>query len=249
MSLTSGILGGGLLGFDLSSIYGKKPQVAAYKPINLGTEQKTAIGSNIGAFPQIKQLGDLYQSYLSNQMNDILPGFSNIMKSGATTTQEMLDASEPLLKGEIPQDVQDQIKRSDAYTALSGGYAGSQMGHNLTARDLGLTSLDLMGKGANLAGQGQNAAQRWTSLAKGETLDPSSMFVSPQQQSALDLEQRILEQQSKQFQYNVDAAPDPTWAGLTNTVTSLLGAYLGGKGGNFNQAGTTWGGYNAGLGG
>lgn len=243
----------------LSDIFGKKPQVAKFKPLNLGTEQKASISGNIGAFPQISQLGDLYQSYLSNQMNEILPGFSDIMKTGASTTQEMLDAATPLLKGEIPQDVIDQIQRSDAYQALSGGYAGSQMGHNLTARDLGLTSLDLMGRGATLAGQGGNAAQRWASLAKGETLDPASMFTTPSQQSAFDLENRILQQQSQQFAYNVAAAPDPALAGISNTISSLVGAYLGatgfgglgggskGGGGGFAQAGQTSIPFNAGT--
>ena len=244
----------------LDSIFGKKPQVAKFKPLSYGAEQQKSIGANISAFPQIKQLGDMYQSYLSDQMNNILPGFSNILKSGASTTQQMLDDSTPLLKGEIPQDVIDQIKRSDAYSALSGGYAGSEMGHNLTARDLGLTSLDLMGRGSTMAGQAGNAAQRWASLAKGETLDPSSMFVSPQQTSAFDLENRILQQQSKQFGYNVAAAPNPAAAGISNTISSLVGAYLGatgfgglgegkggGGGGGFAQAGQTSIPFNAGT--
>lgn len=243
----------------LDSIFGKKPKVAKFKPLDYGAEQQKGIGANINAFPQIKQLGNLYQSYLSDQMNQILPGFSNILKTGASTTQEMLDASAPLLKGEIPQDVQDQIQRSSAYQSLSGGYAGSQMSHNLTARDLGLTSLDLMGRGASLAGQGGNAAQRWASLAKGETLDPSSMFTTPQQTAAFDLENRILKQQSQQFGYNVDAAPNPALAGISNTISSLVGAYLGstgfgglgggskGGGSGFAQAGQTSIPFNAGM--
>lgn len=213
--------------------------MARFKPFDYGAEQQKGIGANVEAFPQIKALGDLYQSYLTDEMNTLLPGFSDILKSGATTTQEMLAAAEPLLRGEIPQDVRDQVQRSSAYQSLSGGYAGSQMAHSLTARDLGLTSLDLMGRGASLAGQGGNAAQRWAQLAKGEMLDPSSMFVTPQQTAAFDLENRILEQQSKQFQYNVDAAPDPVAAGISNTIMSLVGAYLGGGmgGGKGGQAG------------
>lgn len=56
-----------------------------------------------------------------------------------------------LMSGRISADVQANLARSGAMRALQGGFgAGSGMGRNLQARDLGLTSLDLMGKGYDM---------------------------------------------------------------------------------------------------
>lgn len=63
----------------------------------------------------------------------------NISQQGANT--------QSFLRGQIPQDVQDLVKNNAAQTSLFGGYGGSQVARNLTARDLGLTSLDLIGRG------------------------------------------------------------------------------------------------------
>ena len=61
-----------------------------------------------------------------------------------------------LMRGEVPQDVQDQLQRSAAVQSLQGGYGGSGMHRNLMARDLGLNSLQLMQQGAaGLQGQQQ----------------------------------------------------------------------------------------------
>lgn len=223
-----GQLGTGIWGLvDAANIFGSKPKIAPWRRMNYGSEQQKGIQGNVSAFPEIKQLGDLYQSYATEQMNQLLPGFSDTLKQGQSTTQQMLADAAPLLQGEIPQDVKDQIQRSDAYQALSGGYAGSGMAHSLTARDLGLTSLDLMGRGASLAGQGSNAAQRWASLAKGETLDPASMFVTPQQTAAFDMQNELLRQQSLQNKYNVAAMPNPQSVGAYNSLMGMFGSMAG----------------------
>lgn len=51
------------------------------------------------------------------------------------------------LRGELPPDVQAAIDRATAARAVAGGYGGSGMHRNLTARDLGLTSLNLSQRG------------------------------------------------------------------------------------------------------
>lgn len=67
--------------------------------------------------------------------------------------------NESLMRGEIPKDVADQLKRSAAYTSvMGGGGAGTQRA--LTARDLGTTSLQLQQ-------QGMQGAQSWTTLMAG----------------------------------------------------------------------------------
>jgi hypothetical protein len=62
------------------------------------------------------------------------------------------------LNGQIPQDVQDQIQRATAQQSLQGGYGGTGMARNLTARDLGLTSMNLQQTGAQMAGTAETMA-------------------------------------------------------------------------------------------
>jgi hypothetical protein len=77
---------------------------------------------------------------LSGLLNQALPGYQKMVGTAAGNAQS-------LLQGNIPQDVQDQIQRSTAYTSLAAGGAGSGSAASLTARDLGLTSLNLQQTG------------------------------------------------------------------------------------------------------
>jgi hypothetical protein len=64
--------------------------------------------------------------------------------------------NDSLMRGEIPKDVADQLKRTAAFTSvMGGGGAGTQRA--LTARDLGTTSLALQEKG-------MQGAERWTTM-------------------------------------------------------------------------------------
>src|ERR1051326_6124692 len=199
VDLISGLLGG----------WGSKPKVAQFHPLSYGQEQSKSIGSNLTNFDQIAALGDKYRQFQSSQMEALLPGYSKNLAKGEADTSKLLDVADQMLSGYLPPDVISQIERSDAFQSLSGGYAGSQMGRNLTARDLGLTSLDLMKQGASMLGQGGNSAQQWAGLARGETLDPMSMFVNPQQEASFDLQNQLLKLGTLQNRFNVDAAPDP----------------------------------------
>ena len=64
--------------------------------------------------------------------------------------------NDALMRGEIPKDVADQLKRTAAYTSvMGGGGVGTQRA--LTARDLGTTSLALQT-------QGMAGAANWTQM-------------------------------------------------------------------------------------
>jgi hypothetical protein len=64
--------------------------------------------------------------------------------------------NESLMRGEIPKDVADQLKRTAAFTSvMGGGGAGTQRA--LTARDLGTTS-------SALQQQGMKGAADWTTM-------------------------------------------------------------------------------------
>jgi len=83
------------------------------------------------------------------------------------------------LRGEVPQDVKDQIMRNVAESAGAGfnpaaaGQAGGfQAAQGQMARNLGLTSLDIQGRGLAAMPSVQGTAQNWQQLARAFTADP-----------------------------------------------------------------------------
>ena len=173
-------------------VFGTKPKVAEYVPTDLGEEAGRAVQQNIQNYPEIAKL-----------LDSILPGYSDMLKTGSESTRS-------LLRGEIPEDVAGQVRRNSAFRSLMGGYGGSGMAKALTARDFGRTSLDLQERG-------QNSAQRWAALASG--LSAPYMVSAPAAAEA-SFRNKQLKQGTEQFQYNVDAAPDPGAAGTFNLQTS-----------------------------
>jgi hypothetical protein len=194
-----------------ASVFGTKPGVADYTPTDLGVEAKKATTENLANMPEIEAL-----------LNKILPGYTDMVKEGSKSTLS-------LLRGEVPQDVQDQIRRNSAFQSLSSGFGGSGMSKNLTARDLGLTSLDLIGKG-------ENSAQRWAGLTEGAV---SPFSVTAKEQGDQTMKNNLYKQATEQFRNNVLAAPDPASAGLFNTIATIggtaaslgIGSALGAMGG------------------
>ncbi len=177
------------------AVFGSKPGVAEYKPTDLGAEAKRAAASNLENTPGIQAL-----------LEKILPGYGEMVAQGAKNTNAML-------KGEIPQDVQDRLRRNAAFQSFTAGSGGSGMSKALTARDFGLTSLDLMEKGTN-------SAQRWAGLTQAGV---SPWMVTGRDQGEQTMKNNLYEQATKQFQFNVDAAPDPAAAGLFNTIGVIGG--------------------------
>jgi hypothetical protein len=95
------------------------------------------------------------------------------------------------LSGIIPQDVQDQIQRATAQQSLQGGYGGTQMARNLTARDLGLTSINLQNQGVTMAG---------TAAGMARAINPSFTPVS----SLLFTPSQLLARTDQANYYNTD---------------------------------------------
>lgn len=198
-----GALFGGLFGdagqnfVDLQggpdAVFGRKPDVAPFVPVDLSAETGKAVGGDLQNYDAITSL-----------LNKIIPGFSDqVAQASANTTSE--------LKGEIPQDVQDAVMRSSAFQSLQGGYAGTGMSKALTARDLGTTSL-------NLTQLGNNSAQVWTDIAEKAY---SPFTVSTSEQAGTTAANNAGKQATDQFQFNVDAAPDPGAAGIFNLDKEL----------------------------
>jgi hypothetical protein len=114
---------------------------------------------------------------LQSLLNQAMPGYQNFFSGLQGTFGQMGDIWNQMrpnvtsmLGGQVPQDVQDQIRRNAAFTSMMGGTAGAGTGATgaITARDLGLTSLDLTQKGqamaSNLLTSGGNLLTSGTGL-------------------------------------------------------------------------------------
>lgn len=210
------------------AVFGKRPDVADFTPVDLSAETGKAVAGNLANYDSITAL-----------LNQIMPGFTDMLAQGTANT-----ASE--LRGEVPADVAAQVQRGAAYKALQGGYGGTPMGHALGARDLGLTSL-------NLTQQGANSAQLWTNLAESAY---SPFTVSTGQQASTTAANNAGIQANQQYKYNVAASPDPAALGQFNVDAALgqqmlsfgmaaAGGGIGGGGGGSAQAPTSTGQYGS----
>lgn len=105
------------------------------------------LGDYIGSFndftrqkdvlPQLEDFSSTFNKSTQNILDSVAPGtMQNAAKISDTVSQQ--------LRGEIPQDVQDQLFNSAAFRNLSSGIGqDSSMARNLTARDFGQTSMDI----------------------------------------------------------------------------------------------------------
>lgn len=145
--------------------------------VNLADPNAAGIGAFLGQqslFPQLSQFtGQINQTAMqqyTNLLNQLYPG-------ATTQLGQISNLANQYLSGQIPSDVQQQIQRATAQQALVGGYGGTGMGRNLTARDLGLTSLNLQQTGLGMYEAGLGAAK---GMIPG-FINPGSLLFSPSQ--------------------------------------------------------------------
>lgn len=214
------------------AVFGTKPKVAPFVPIDTSAEVGKAIDANVTNF-------DAITAYL----NKLVPGFSDLLAKGLGTSSDLLDVGSTLLHGEIPDDVKDQVLRSAAFSSLMGGFSGTPMSKALAARDLGLTSLNLLQTGAGLIGAGGNTAQLWTNQAE-QAYSPFA--ISAPFQTSVTAGNNAGQQAYEQFKNNVAAAPDPAALAKFNTnvaigqqLVGVAGSVLGGSGGGSTAQPTT----------
>ncbi len=229
-----GDLGMSLFGIGEGSgeeLFGKKPVIP-----QTGDSAATAIAANQKNLPAAQALGAGINSFNQDQLLAMLrkaiPGYDEIIGK-----QKSILESE--MKGEIPQDVADNIKRNAAVRSTYGGFGGSGMARNMTGRDLGLTSLAITDRALDA---GSRWMQNMKNLSVPGQFDITSMFISPDQQFQRDL-----------LAAGVEAAPDPEKRGYMERsmiVTSSIGSAFGGAsygGGGMGGGGT--GGFGGGGGG
>lgn len=200
-------------------LYGKKVEVPDYP--TLDKAQRDAVAANKAIIPDATEVGarvnEFNQEQLEKMLREAIPELSNINALAGKNITSML-------RGELPPDVANLIERKSAERAVSGGFAGSGVHRNLSARDLGLTSLDLTQKGLS-------SAERWIAGARQNQVAPlydvTSMFVSPELQFAA-AEGKF---QRDLYAETMKAAPDPAKRGAWHTQLGFMGQVLGMFGG------------------
>ncbi len=187
--LSGGDIGNTLIndisGGDPSTIFGSKPEVAPYTPIDLNAETQKAVSSNLQNLPSITDL-----------LNKTIPGFSDFLTTG-------LSNASALQHGVLPQEDVATLQRTSAFQSLQGGYGGTPMSSANFLRNYGKSLYD-----ANL--QGANLGQQMTQLAEGAY---SPFITTPGQEAGTTAANNAGLQASQQFQFNVNAAPTPSALG------------------------------------
>lgn len=205
---------------DPESVYGRKPKVPPLKPIDIGAEAGKAIANNKLNLPGAEELVSKTNQFSRDEITKMLN--SQMDYSGIAASISGNLAAEA--KGQIPKDVADAIRQRDAGSAVAGGFGGSGAGGNLTARDLGLTSLDLTSKATT-------SMEGWlktvSSLYEPHMMDVTSMFISPAQQLASDRTERDDAFAHDWMVEQIKAMPDPSATGMVNTAMNLISAVRG----------------------
>lgn len=165
-----------------------------------------------------QKVTDANQSMLNKLYEENVPGFKNIQEQRASLIQDFL-------AGRLPVDVQASIERSSAARGLGLGISGSPIQRNLTARDLGRTSLDLMNYGL-----GQVPGYFGSTPIAAPT-DPLT-FAGPSPNQLIDLRgQERAQKMSLLAQAAGIGGQTEAWANYLNQVGgTLMGAGLEGMG-------------------
>lgn len=230
--LSGQALSGDFMGrFGANDIFGQRPQ-----EVDLQESVRRAAISNLGLIPLNERLVDrANQAQSSAAIERAMALDPNFMQ----TIAGLSDSARSLVRGEIPEDVLEEIRKRRAEGAAAGGIGTPGALTNATSRDLGLTSLDLQQRGASLFQLINQSRQAIDPVER--QISMSQLLLSPEQQINADVANRALR-----------AAPDPTAQQLftnefvgsrqeafargnvTVPVDNTLGAGLAGFGGTLS---------------
>jgi hypothetical protein len=161
----------------------KKQQSKATKGLVKGQQQVQGMIEEVKA-PEYNlgaMIGDAGQisDYYRKQLETFQPGAAAQREKAQGQIGQAMDVVSSYLRGDIPQDVKDQIMRNVAESAgagfspaTAGRTGGFQAAQGQLARNLGLTSLDIQGRGLAAMPSVQGTAMNWQQLAKSFTAEP-----------------------------------------------------------------------------
>jgi hypothetical protein len=197
---------------DALGLYGDKPKVPRFKPIDIGKETATASEENLAALPGVAEFSSQFNKLAGQQLRDalegMLPGYSDL---NAGITQQI----KSLLSGQVPKDVENLLQRRAAERGLSIGAQGSEFGDNQFLRNLGLTSLQLTQQGLDSASRwiGQNAAMT-------PTYNMNQAFLPLQDRIGLRERENQFAWQRNWLRNQVHAMPSPSQQAYAQGITS-----------------------------
>lgn len=235
---------GGAAGSIVSTIGNlikKKVKAPDFIPVDTSKEIGRATAANQANLPAIQQLASETNQFTQEQLLGALRAAIPDLEKINEQASKNLEAQ---LAGRLPEDVIGAINRSTAAQNQAAGVGGSQFGRNLTARDMGLTSLQLMNQGfANATNWLSNVRQNQV----GPQFDVSSMFISPAQQIQVTAANNEGQMRSQFLKSQLDALQAPRsiiGQGMNQFGQSLgsmgsmggLGGGGGGGGGGFNMS-------------
>jgi len=247
--VATAVVGTGLVasgvGAAMSANQASKDRAGARGVANMpGLDIPAAVGEAEQLTPRTRELEAQRNAFNRAQLLESLgiqvPGYQEAQ------TQRTQNAM-ALLRGELPPDVAAQVQRQSAGRALAGGYAGSQAARNLTARDLGRTSLALQ----------QAGGQQFANILGTTPLAPLANYeFTPQMIANIRADERAKKQAALLGSYNMASAGGvgsqalgSLGSGLTNLGFSALGSGgFGGRTGGSAATGNNWAGPGVGTG-
>lgn len=202
--------------------------------------QADTTAGNLADFSNASKLATATNSFNSDQllamMNKMIPGFSDLQAKRSQVASDRLS-------GKISPDVSNAIWSSSAAKALGLGIGGSGAGRNVTARDLGRTSLDLQDSGAKMT------SDIIGSTPRPGLFDIGSQFLTPAQrvsyafQNNENLYSSAMQQALGKTTGGADAYYAKAFVKYGNAMMGIGGSGGGGMGGMMGGgSGTTGGG-------
>lgn len=184
---------------------GSKVQAAMYEPVDITESQRSSVQGNLDNLGLINQLvSGANRATTANDIERILSFDPNAMQTLGNLSENAAMWS----SGRLPTDAIEDIISSRS--SSSGAYGTPGGAGAATLRDLGLNSMDAVNKGASLFSQITNAAESISPVSR--QIAAPQFFITPQQGLQTDLQQALLDQQSRQNANNLNAAPDPALA-------------------------------------
>lgn len=190
-----------------------KPEIPKWLNVDPALEQGYAIAGNQRNLAAAAKLGADTNEELITQhltaLERLMPGFSGL-------NQQIIGNIASQARGEIPQDVQNQMARQAAEMGVTTGTSGSDFDKYRQLRNLGLTSLQLTDQALNSAG-------RWmqTVTSGAPKFNFANMFISPEMQIQSTFRNRENQWNRDYLKAQVDAMPDAWQRALANLFDNI----------------------------
>jgi hypothetical protein len=161
----------------------KQQQRKATKGLVQGQQQVQGMISEVKApeynLPSMLEGAGQISDYYRQQQEKFLPGAAQQRQQAQGQIGQAMDVISNYLRGEIPQDVKDQVMRSIAEfggagfnAATAGRTGGFQAAEGLVPRQILETSLGIQRQGLAAIPSIQGTAQNWQQLARAFTAEP-----------------------------------------------------------------------------